>query len=231
MAFDPYAACPCGSGKKFKWCCQPIHVEIDKAFRQDEDGQHDMALRIMSGVVAQHPDNPEAWGRHAQLLYQNDRVEEAEKALDKALELNPNYPFGHFLRGTFRQYEGEMPGALVEFRKAAELYDPEARDVLAQVYFTIGETEMRLNRPVAARAAFEIARRCRAGDENLRTLFNDLFGKDSAIPATGRQEYSYRPPSLPTVSKESWDKALAGAVLLGRVRHPGPVQPERECGS
>ena len=91
MAFDPYGPCPCGSGKKFKWCCQPIHVEIDKAFRQDEDGQHDMALRIMSGVVAQHPDNPEAWGRHAQLLYQNDRVEEAEKALDKAgITVNKN---------------------------------------------------------------------------------------------------------------------------------------------
>jgi tetratricopeptide (TPR) repeat protein len=212
MAFDPYGPCPCGSGKKFKWCCQPIHVEIDKAFRQDEDGQHDMALRIMSDVVGQHPDNPEAWGRQAQLLYQNDRVEEAEKALDKALELNPNYPFGHFLRGTFRQYEGEMPGALVEFRKAAELYDPEAHDVLAQVYFTIGETEMRLNRPVAARAAFEIARRCRPSDENLRTLFNDLFGKESAIPAAARREYSYRSPSLPTASKESWDKALAGAA-------------------
>src|ERR1700739_771067 len=62
MTQDPYGPCPCGSGKKFKWCCEPIYVEIDKAFRQDEDGQHDMALRIMSEVVAQHPDNPEAWG-------------------------------------------------------------------------------------------------------------------------------------------------------------------------
>src|SRR5438552_19032107 len=125
---------------------------------------------MMADVVEQQPNNPEAWGRQAQLLYHNDQVEEAQKALDKALQLNPNYPFGHFLRATSRQYEGETPGALVEFRKAAELYDPEARDVLAQDYFTIGETEVRLTRPVAARAAFEIARCCRAAAENLRTL-------------------------------------------------------------
>jgi tetratricopeptide (TPR) repeat protein len=212
MAFDPYGPCPCGSGKKFKWCCQPIHVEIDRAFRQEDEGQHEAALRIMADVVAQHPDNPEAWGRRAQLLYQNDQVEEAEKALDKALELNPKYPFGHFLRGTFRQYEGEMPGALVEFRKAAELYDPDAHDVLAQVYFTIGETEMRMNRPVAARAALEIARRHRPADENLQNVFRQLFGKDSAIPAAGRREYAYKPLSSSAAGKESWERASEEAA-------------------
>ena len=28
MATDPYAICPCGSGKKFKWCCLEIHDQI-----------------------------------------------------------------------------------------------------------------------------------------------------------------------------------------------------------
>lgn len=213
MAFDPYGPCPCGSGKKFKWCCQPIHVEIDKAFRQDEEGQHEAALRLIEAVVTQHPDNPEAWGRKAQLLYQNDQVEPAEKALDKALELNPNYPFGHFLRGTFRQYEGEIPGALVEFRKAAELYDPQARDILAQVYFAVGESEMRLNRPVAARAALSIALRYRPTDENLQKLFQGLFGKDSGVPEAGRREYGYLPPtSTAGEYRQSWDKVLSGAA-------------------
>src|SRR5438445_7767515 len=94
MPLDPYAPCPCGSGKKFKWCCQPIHVDIDRAYRQDAEGQHEAALKIMADLVAAHPSNPEAWGRQAHLLYQNNKVEEAEKALDKAFECNPEYPFG-----------------------------------------------------------------------------------------------------------------------------------------
>src|SRR5260370_204810 len=195
MAFDPYGPCPCGSAKKFKWCCHPIHVDIDKAYRQHEQRQHDSPFLLM------------------QLLYQNDQVEAAEKALDKALELNPRYPFGHFLRGIFRQYEGEIPGALVEFRKAAELYDPEARDILAQVFGAIGESEMRLNRPVAARAALAIARRYRPADESLQKLFQALFGEDSGLPTTGRQEYAYLPlDSNATTYQDSWERALSGAA-------------------
>ena len=38
MALDQYDPCPCGSGKKFKWCCLPIHVEIDRAYRQEQEG-------------------------------------------------------------------------------------------------------------------------------------------------------------------------------------------------
>ena len=95
MATDLYSACPCGSGKKFKWCCQPIHVQIDKAFRQEAEGQHEAALRTMDEVIAANPANPEAYGRKAQLLYDLDRSDEAEATLQKALDINPNYPFGN----------------------------------------------------------------------------------------------------------------------------------------
>ena len=50
MAIDPYASCPCGSGKKFKWCCQDIHADIDRAFQQHNDGQHEAALRTMQQI-------------------------------------------------------------------------------------------------------------------------------------------------------------------------------------
>ena len=91
---DPYASCPCGSGKKFKWCCQPIYAGINQAMQQEEHGQHEAALRTLGEVVRQHAGNPEAWGRQAQLLYANGKTEEAENALQKAFDLQPNYPFG-----------------------------------------------------------------------------------------------------------------------------------------
>ena len=43
MVNDPYSSCPCGSGKKFKWCCQPIHEQIAKVYELDESGQHEAA--------------------------------------------------------------------------------------------------------------------------------------------------------------------------------------------
>ena len=155
MTLDPYAPCPCGSGKKFKWCCQPIYAKINRAFEQDAQGQHDAALRIMDEVTAEHSGNPEAWGQKAKLLYGHGKVEQAEEALEKAFAVNRNYPYGLLLRAAFRFQEGEVPGALLLARRAADAYDPEARDYLAEAYSLVYECEMKLNRPVAARAALQ----------------------------------------------------------------------------
>ena len=211
MALDSYSSCPCGSGKKFKWCCQPIHVDIDRAYRQDAEGQHEAALKIMAELVAAHPTNPEAWGRQAHLLYQNGQVEDAEKALDKAFECNANYPFGLFLRGLFRYHEGEIAGATLLLRKAAEAYDPEAREVLGQVYGTIADCELKLNRPVAARAAMRIALRTYPADDNLKKEFDQIFGARSPFPASARRDYTFRSPApgLTGDRRQAWNNALA----------------------
>ena len=213
MPLDPYAACPCGSGKKFKWCCQPIHVQIGKAFEQDAEGQHEAALRIMDTLVAEHPSNPEVWGRKAQLLYENDRVDEAEQALEKALQINPQYPFGHLLRGLFRKYEGEIAGALLLFRKAVELYDPDARDALSQAYALIGECEMHLHRPLAVHAAFETAQRLRPS-EDLAQALQKSFGEESGLPLSARRDYKLMalPTGAPAGQQAVWQQALSRAT-------------------
>jgi tetratricopeptide (TPR) repeat protein len=216
MAIDPYASCPCGSGKRFKWCCQPIHAEIDRAFHQDAEGQHEAALKLMEEVVQRYSDNPEAWGRRAQLLYQNGQPEQAEDALQKAFDLSPNYPFGHLLRGLFRYHEGEVAGALLLFRKAADLYAPDALGPLGQAYALIADCELKMNRPVAARAALQIAIRCEPASEELRENLEQIFGKESTLPDAARKEYTFQSPA-PGVSGErrtAWDRALGGAGKL-----------------
>ena len=213
MALDLYSPCPCGSGKKFKWCCQPIHQQISKAFEQDANGQHEAALKTMDDVAAEHPGNPEVWGRKAQLLYQMDKADDAEAALQKAFAINPNYPFGHLLRGLFRQHEGEIPGALLLFRRAADLYDNGANDVLAQVYSLIADCELKLNRPVAAHAAMKISLRV-LRTENTERGLESLFGEQSRLPASARKTYAFQSPpgNLAPERKASWDRALSSAA-------------------
>jgi tetratricopeptide (TPR) repeat protein len=209
MSLDPYSSCPCGSGKKFKWCCQPIHAEIERAFEQYNAGQQEAALRSMEQVVREHAANPETWGRHAQLLAISGKVEEAEQALQKAFELNPNYPFGFMLRGTFRQQEGEQIGALLLFRKAAEAYAPDAHDPLAYIHELIGDIELRLNRPVAARAALQRALHFQPSNAELRQAFDAMFGDKSRLPRAAAREYQFLAPADAT---PDWRDALAGAT-------------------
>ncbi|MBI3407263.1 MAG: tetratricopeptide repeat protein [Planctomycetes bacterium] len=210
----PYDPCPCGSGKKFKWCCQPIHVEIDKAFRQDAEGQHEAALRTMERLTTEHADNPEAWGRKAELLYNLEKVEEAEAALQKAFDVNPKYPFGHFLKGSFRLHEGEVAGALMLYRKAADLYDPQAGPILAQLYTAIFDCEMRLNHPLAARAAAALSIRFHPNDAQLRETIEAVFGPNNPnVPKSAKPEYKFMPiaAGVTPERRQAWETALASA--------------------
>ena len=52
------------------------------------------------------------------------------------------------LRGYFRLNEGEVIGALLLFRKAADAYSPEATTQLANVYEMIARQETLLNHPI-----------------------------------------------------------------------------------
>ena len=113
----------------------------------------------------------------------------------------------------FRYQEGEVPGALLLFRKAADFYDPEAHDLIAQVYGFIADCEMRLNRPVAARAALRIVLRNQPADVEARQSFEGIFGPDGRLPAAARKEYAFLPPAPSSGGdrRAAWDRALAGS--------------------
>jgi tetratricopeptide (TPR) repeat protein len=213
MTLDPYGSCPCGSGKKFKWCCQPIYAGIQHAYELYAGGQHETALRVIDDVVREHSGNPEAWGRKAELLFAEGRTEDAEDALQKAFDLNPNYPYGLLLRARFRYQEGELHGALLLARKAVDAYDPEARDHLADAYRMIFEIEFQRNRPVAGRAALQLVVRSQPADEEARAAFDQIFGDKSRLPLSARRDWTtaFRSPpaGIAGARKAAWDRARA----------------------
>ena len=157
MALDSYAPCPCGSGKKFKWCCQPIHEDVAKAMRLENEGQHEAALRAMDEVVAKHPTNPEAWGRKAQLLYLQQRSTTRKPPCRRRSNRTRAMRSAIICRAGFATSKVKSPGPCILFRRAAEYYPAEATAILADIYGLIFDCEFKLNRPVAARAALEMA--------------------------------------------------------------------------
>ena len=211
MSIDQYAACPCGSGKKFKWCCQAIYPGIERAWDQERNGQHETAMRTIDQVVAEHPTNPEAWGQKAHLLAVNGQTDPAEEALARAFALNPNYPFGLRLQAGMRHAEGEFMGALLLARKAAELYDPAANETLAELFLMIFDCEMRCNRPVAGRAAIERVTHLMPAEAEFRENFEQIFGDGSRFPEAARKGYTFRPAEGDD-RRKAWDVALAGVA-------------------
>jgi tetratricopeptide (TPR) repeat protein len=206
MALDPYVSCPCGSGKKFKWCCASYYPEVEKAFALEQQNQHEAALATIKELTKKNADKPAVWGYYAQFLYNSGQREQAEEAVSEALKLNPSFGMAHFLRAQFRENEGELIGALLLYRKAAEGYDPEAHDALTNVYVKIYQHETMLNRPVAARVALERVAHYQPGDADVRGQLENEFGEESPLPEAARKRYSFRPTAKPIPAEAATGK-------------------------
>jgi len=197
MPLEPYVSCPCGSGKKFKWCCAAFYGTVERAFELERVNQHEAASTTFKELVKTHADKPSVWGYYAQFLYNAGQREEAEEAVSQALKLNPNFGMAHFLRAQFRENEGELIGALLLYRKAAEGYDPEAHDSLTNVYVKIYQHEFMLNRPVASRAALERVVHYQPADADIRAQLESEFGDEGQLPLAARKKYIFRPTAKP----------------------------------
>ncbi len=93
MPIAPYDPCPCGSGKKIKFCCQAIVGEMDRVTKMEENNQQRMALQALSRLEEKHPDNPWVLTRKASLLFDDNQAEEARLILKRVIDANPDHTF------------------------------------------------------------------------------------------------------------------------------------------
>jgi len=91
MANDPYAVCPCGSGKKLKFCCGEILPDLQRAFRI-RDNQPEAAIRIFSDLLKKYPDKDILVRELTSTLYENGQIEDARKVAVTFLKNHPDHP-------------------------------------------------------------------------------------------------------------------------------------------
>ncbi|MEX0717512.1 MAG: hypothetical protein WD066_13045 [Planctomycetaceae bacterium] len=97
MPFDPYSPCPCGSGKKLKFCCHAIADDMEKAQRLHDGNQLEASLRLFDAIVEKHPENPWPVLRRAAILFRAERGPEAIPSLERLVEARPENSFALIL--------------------------------------------------------------------------------------------------------------------------------------
>ncbi len=65
---EPYAPCPCGSGQKFKWCCQKVESYADKAQRLFDGNQAEAAVKLLDRASRKGLIHRNAAARHKSRL-------------------------------------------------------------------------------------------------------------------------------------------------------------------
>ncbi len=130
---DPYSPCPCGSGQKFKWCCQKVEAYAERAQRLVDSGQYQMALKPLDEGLAKVPDNVWLLTRKALIHLHLNQVEAGRQALRVLLEKHPGHLGGSIMMTRLvLETDGPTAGA-AQFQQTLSSCPPESHVQLGQL--------------------------------------------------------------------------------------------------
>ncbi len=176
---DVYAPCPCGSGKKVKFCCAAALPEMDRIVRLHDKGQLQTALDALDKLRLQFPNAPIIAITRVQLLMEESYFTAAVDEMREFLKLHPESGNGAALLALARFMDVGFHDAKPEIHRAFQVCQQTAPDVLSSLAIHLGEDFARRN-PMACREHFGLALRLTTDAEERQHLFSQLMKLDSS---------------------------------------------------
>ncbi|HVO41376.1 MAG TPA: tetratricopeptide repeat protein [Aggregatilineales bacterium] len=96
-------------------------TRLDEAYRLILDDQHEQALGILRAIVAQEPENADAWWL---ISYTVDDPEEAHAALNKVLALNPGHGEAQAMLATLQREFPDLAPSPAGVTQASPVAEP-----------------------------------------------------------------------------------------------------------
>ena len=95
MPVDPYALCPCGSGKKLKFCCSDLVAEIEKVQSMVAGGQPHAALKHLDQLLSKQPRRVSLLELKATLELSVEELGAAAETIGLLLQVQPEGATAH----------------------------------------------------------------------------------------------------------------------------------------
>ncbi len=185
--------CPCGSGKKYKQCCEQTGAKIQaaptgfnaqqvlqSAMAQHQAGNLQQAETLYKQVLQTAPNQPDALHLLGLIAKQKGDLKTAVTLMRKALNFNPNYVEAYVNLGATLQEQDNLAEAADCYRKALAL-----RPNYAEVHSNLGVVlKAQENLPDAAESfirALELNPNSAETFANLDALLKEMAAPDEAL--------------------------------------------------
>ena len=137
MTTDLYAKCPCGSGKKIKFCCKDIITDIQRIERMLQGDQRNAALEKINKLLSKHPGRPALLSMKARVFLELQQAEDAKPVIDSLLESEPDNPAGLAMKATISSAEGDMAAGLAYLHQALRASDGVLSEMVYRAYVAV----------------------------------------------------------------------------------------------
>ncbi len=144
MSVDTYAICPCGSGKKIKFCkCKDSVGELDRVLKMVEGGQVVPALDRLAGILQEHPDAAWALAIRGRLLLDLREYDSLADNADRFIRLQPSNPLALTQRAAALLFRGDVEGgteAILEaLTESGRQVDSFVLDVISVLAYSLAQ--------------------------------------------------------------------------------------------
>ncbi|MEM9589265.1 MAG: protein-disulfide isomerase, partial [Planctomycetota bacterium] len=157
-ALDLYALCPCGNGKKIKFCkCRDSVSDLEQVTQMIQGGQIVPALDRLSKIIKSHPDAAWALSLRGQLLMETGEKEALTENSDRFLRLQPSNPIALTQRAAAALFQGEVDSAIDYLLEALAESGQETDRMLISFAGALADVLFNVERPLTARVYATLA--------------------------------------------------------------------------
>ncbi|QEG00904.1 hypothetical protein Mal15_49800 [Stieleria maiorica] len=112
MSVDLYAVCPCGNGKKIKFCkCKDSVGQMDQVLKMIEGGQIVPGMDRLKSILEEHPDAAWALAIRGRLLLDLREYESLSENAERFIRLQPSNPLALTQRAAAQVFRQDVQGA------------------------------------------------------------------------------------------------------------------------
>jgi tetratricopeptide (TPR) repeat protein len=210
---DPYSPCLCGSGQKYKWCCQKVEAYAERAQRLIENGQHESALKPLDEGLAKVPSNPLLMMRKALVQLQVDQPDAAKLTLREMLRSHPdNLSASVLLTRLVLETEGPTEG-VAQFQQALSSDRSKGLEALAALAAMVGSMLGQAGIYAAALAHLGLSNQLWSKDQKQTSHLMQNIKANPGISVWEKSPYSLWPAPAQASApfREQCDRAMGWA--------------------
>ncbi|MFM9965177.1 MAG: hypothetical protein ACKV2Q_28600 [Planctomycetaceae bacterium] len=211
MALDVYAVCPCGSGKKLKFCCHGLESSIEQVVRHQSTKQFSQALQLLGSLEKKYPQS--AWVKNLQAftLLMDKRGAEAIEPLTKVLQVQPDNLYSIALFGLASFMGNGWKAGKMAIQRAFQRCATEYPHIIYYLARCIAEFMSSVGSPLAHRQYLGLAMRL-SNEENRETVFMEMieFDGNTKIPYILRGSHDL----VPVAGDEAFEKEVRKGAKL-----------------
>ncbi len=235
MTVDLYATCPCGNGKKIKFCkCKESVGQMDRVLKMVEGGQIVPAMDRLRSILEEHPDAAWALAIRGRLLLDLREYDSLAENADRFIRLQPSNPLALTQRAAALVFKQDMQGATDALLEALNESGQEVDAFLMDVALIVAMGLVQKGVVLSARVYALLAINSQGYEDDQANNFLSQLDRSSSL--------NHHLKSLPQLIRRSadvdwgerYDEAVAllhsNKVLLAQdkfesLRRSAPMQP------